>query len=129
IDTIQLAALLLLMVASVAFVYSATMSNESSVLLAWYRQVWFRQIVFFGLGLGAASVVCLIDYHAISRWAYVAYWGAILLLVAVLIPGIGSLRYGARRWIELGPFQFQPSEFAKLAFILAQAHFLSRPVD
>src|SRR5581483_7326563 len=74
-------------------------------------------------------VVCLIDYHAISRWAYVAYWGAILLLVAVLIPGIGSLRYGARRWIELGPFQFQPSEFAKLAFILAQAHFLSRPVD
>ncbi len=129
IDTIQLAALLLLMAASVAFVYSATMSNESSVLLAWYRQIWFRQIVFFGLGLGAASVVCLIDYHAISRWAYVAYWGAILLLVAVLIPGIGSLRYGARRWIDLGPFQFQPSEFAKLAFILAQAHFLSRPVD
>jgi rod shape determining protein RodA len=39
------------------------------------------------------------------------------------------MRFGARRWIDLGVFQFQPSEFAKLAFILAQAHFLSRPID
>jgi len=37
--------------------------------------------------------------------------------------------YGARRWIRLAGFQFQPSEFAKLALILALAHFLSRPVD
>jgi rod shape determining protein RodA len=35
----------------------------------------------------------------------------------------------ARRWIDLGVFQFQPSEFMKLAFILAQAHFLSRPAE
>jgi rod shape determining protein RodA len=49
--------------------------------------------------------------------------------VIVLIPHIGSMRFGARRWIDLGPFQFQPSEFAKLAFILASAHFLSRPPD
>jgi len=47
-----------------------------------------------------------------------------------LIPGIGTTHgWGARRWIDLGFFQFQPSEFAKLAFILAQAHFLSRPID
>jgi len=39
------------------------------------------------------------------------------------------MRFGARRWIDLGFFQFQPSEFAKLSFILALAHFLSRPVD
>jgi len=45
----------------------------------------------------------------------------------VIIPGIGSVRYGARRWIDLGIFQFQPSEFAKLAFVVALAHFLSRP--
>jgi rod shape determining protein RodA len=44
-------------------------------------------------------------------------------------PHIGSMRFGARRWIDLGFFQFQPSEFAKLAFILAAAHFLSRPED
>jgi rod shape determining protein RodA len=53
----------------------------------------------------------------------------IICLVAVLIPHIGSMRFGARRWIDLGFFQFQPSEFAKLAFILAGANFLSRPPD
>jgi rod shape determining protein RodA len=60
----------------------------------------------------------------------VVYWLAILLLIAVLIPGIGTTHgWGARRWIDLAFFQFQPSEFAKLAFILAQAHFLSRPPE
>jgi rod shape determining protein RodA len=47
----------------------------------------------------------------------------------VLIPGLGSVRFNARRWFDFKVFQFQPSEFAKLAFILAQAHFLSRPVE
>jgi rod shape determining protein RodA len=47
----------------------------------------------------------------------------------VLIPHIGSMRFGARRWIDLGFFQFQPSEFAKLAFILHLGSFLSRPQD
>ena len=41
----------------------------------------------------------------------------------------GTVRFGARRWFDLGFFSLQPSEFAKLAFILAQAHFLSRPVE
>jgi rod shape determining protein RodA len=53
-----------------------------------------------------------------------------LTLVVVLVPFIGKTHgWGARRWIDLGPFQFQPSEFAKLAFILASANFLSRPPD
>jgi rod shape determining protein RodA len=128
-DGLQLIAVLLLMLVSVAFVYSATMSNESSASMAWYKQGYFRQIVWFVLGLGAAGVVCIVDYHTLSRWAFVAYWITILTLIAVIIPHVGSMRYGARRWIELAGFQFQPSEFAKLAFILAQAHFLSRPVD
>ena len=49
------------------------------------------------------------------------------MLVVVLL--FGSVRFGARRWFDLGFFSLQPSEFAKLAFILAQAHFLSRPVE
>ena len=49
------------------------------------------------------------------------------MLVLVLIPEIGTDRNGARRWFDLGPADFQPSEMAKVAFILAMAQFLSRP--
>src|SRR5436190_340326 len=129
-DKLQLAALCGLMLLGAAFVYNATMASEGAVTLAWYRQSWFRQIVWYGLGTGAAVSLCFIDYRSLARWAYVAYWVTILLLIAVLIPGIGTTHgWGARRWIDIGFFQFQPSEFSKLAFILAQAHFLSRPVD
>jgi rod shape determining protein RodA len=57
----------------------------------------------------------------------VAYWVTVVLLVVVLV--MGAKVYGARRWIDLGPFKLQPSEFAKIAFILALGNFLSRPVD
>ena len=45
----------------------------------------------------------------------------------VLIPGVGEVRFGARRWFDLGITLIQPSEFAKLAFIFALADFLTRP--
>ena len=128
-DAVQLVAVSGLMLLSIAFVYSATSVNESGNALAWFRQSYFKQIIWFCLGLGAATLVCMVDYHVLTRWSLVAYWVAILFLLVVIIPGIGSMRYGARRWIDFGGFQFQPSEFAKLAFILAQASFLSRPVD
>ncbi|HWH67924.1 MAG TPA: FtsW/RodA/SpoVE family cell cycle protein, partial [Candidatus Sulfotelmatobacter sp.] len=128
-DKLQLVALAGLMFVGTAFVYSATMVSESAAAAAWYNQSWFRQIVWYILGAGAGVTLCLIDYRSLARWAVVIYWLTILLLIAVLIPGIGSMRFGARRWIDLGFFQFQPSEFAKLAFILVQAHFLSRPID
>jgi cell division protein FtsW (lipid II flippase) len=128
-DMLQLLAVLGLMAISVAFVYSATMANESTNALAWYHQSYFKQIIWFALGGAGACALCVIDYHVFTRWSLLAYWLAILTLIAVILPFIGSLRFGARRWIDLGGFQFQPSEFAKLAFILAAANFLSRPVD
>ncbi|HEY5480637.1 MAG TPA: FtsW/RodA/SpoVE family cell cycle protein [Verrucomicrobiae bacterium] len=129
IDRLQIAALLGLMVLGTLFVYSATMVNESAVSAPFCNHTWFRQIIWYALGIGAAAGLCFMDYHTIARWSFVLYGITILLLVAVLIPGIGKTHsWGARRWLDLGPFQGQPSEFAKLAFILAQAHFLSRPV-
>jgi len=128
-DRVQLVALCGLMLFGAAFVYSATMVNESASLAPWYNQSWVRQIIYYVLGAGAGATLCLLDYRVLARWSYVFYWLTILLLIAVLIPKIGSLRFGARRWIDLGFFQFQPSEFAKLAFIVAQANFLSRPVE
>jgi rod shape determining protein RodA len=128
IDRVHLVALAGLMLLGTAFVYSATMVSATASAAAWYNQLWVRQIMFYTIGVGAGVGLCLVDYRILARWSYVIYWLAILSLIAVLI--IGSTHgWGARRWIDLGPFQYQPSEFAKLAFILSLAHFLSRPVD
>lgn len=123
-DRLQIAAVAGLMFVGVAFVYSATHS------IPWMANNWLRQIIWYGIGLTAATAVCFVSYHTLVRWAIVAYWASILALVVVLIPGIGSTQgWGARRWIDFGPMSVQPSEFAKLGLILALANFLSRPVD
>ena len=109
------------------FVYSATMISESAISAPLYKQKWVLQIVWYALGLAAAAVVCLINYQTLARWGTVAYWCGVGLLALVLI--FGTVRFGARRWFDLRFFLLQPSEFAKLAFILAQANFLSRPAD
>ena len=129
VDWMLVAAVTGLMTIGVAFIYSATSVSETAQVIPIYKQRWFLQMVWYCGGLTAAAILCLIDYHILARWSLVVYWATILLLIAVLIPGIGAMRFGARRWIDLGFFQIQPSEFAKLSFIFAQAHFLSRPAD
>jgi rod shape determining protein RodA len=128
-NRLQLVALAGLMCLGVAFVYSATVASQTASTLPWYDQSWVRQMVWYALGLGAGAALCLVDYHTLARWSLVVYWATIFFLVIVLIPHVGSMRFGARRWIDLGFFQFQPSEFAKLAFILVLANFLSRPAE
>jgi rod shape determining protein RodA len=129
-DRLQLVALAGLMIVGALFVCSATHANPAFASLPWYDQMWVRQLVWYTVGIGFGAAICIVEYHVIARWAMVLYWAMIVCLVAVLIPGIGSTHgWGARRWIDLPGFQFQPSEFAKLAFILAAANFLSRPVE
>ncbi len=126
-DWLLIAALAGLMVLSVAFIASAKPPVPG---IPWHRQFYVRQIIWFVLGCGGAVAIALPDYRLLTRWSLVAYWVVILLLVAVLVPFIGTTHgWGARRWIDLGPFQMQPSEFAKLALIFALAHFLGRPTE
>lgn len=121
-------AVVALMVLGALFVASATLGGEGLAGTPWLKRGYVRQMIWYALGSGLAVLVCVRDYRWLSRWAMVVYWLAILLLIAVLIPSIGSTQgWGARRWIALGPFQFQPSEFAKIAFIFALASYLSRP--
>jgi rod shape determining protein RodA len=127
IDWLIVFALTGLMVMGTAFIYSATMVQDHAGGLAWYQQHFFHQIIWYVIGSTAAVGICLVDYHVLARWSLVSYWGMILLLVGVF--AVGTSKFGARRWIDFGPLQFQPSEFAKLAFILALAHYLSRPVE
>ena len=130
IDKLQLAGVAVLMVIGGLFIYSATMVNESAVTAAFMNQAWVRQMIWYAVGICACATMCLVDYRIVARWSLVIYCISILSLIVVLIPGIGTTHgWGARRWIDFGPFQCQPSEFAKIAFILAQAGFLSRPPD
>jgi rod shape determining protein RodA len=126
-DKTLLLALAGLMTFGVLFIYSASYNNELFLSLSTIRQPFIKQPIFYAIGIGLAFIICLKDYNQLSRWAYVFYWLNILMLILVLIPGIGTMRNGARRWFDLGPADFQPSEMAKVTFILAMAQFLSRP--
>jgi rod shape determining protein RodA len=129
VEWLQLLALLGLMAVGVLFIYSATLAHQANST-PWYKEAFFRQMVWYAIGATGAVALCLLDYRILARWGPVFYWGTVLSLALVLIPGIGTTHgWGARRWIDLGPFQFQPSEFAKLGFIFAFANFLSRPVE
>ncbi|HIY63212.1 MAG TPA: putative lipid II flippase FtsW [Candidatus Mediterraneibacter stercoripullorum] len=78
------------------------------------------------LGLVGMAVVAKIDYHRWVPLAVPAYIGAIVLSVAVML--FGDEYNGSRRWLSLGPFSFQPSEYAKVALIFFLAWLVSRNV-
>lgn len=82
-----------------------------------------RQVMWYALGLAVLAMLAATDYHLWARWWAPLYAGALLLLLAVM--AVGHHSYGAQRWISLGPLDLQPSEFSKLAVILALAVVLS----
>ena len=83
------------------------------------------------IGAGLAGLVTMIvlarvDYRYLRKASIVLAIGAIILLVAVLIPAIGVSNAGSARWIKLGPFfEIHPSEVAKLALVVYLAHWLT----
>ncbi len=79
-----------------------------------------RQAMFVAIGFGLMVVVASIDYRRYRDLAPVAYLGVATLLVLVVSP-LGSESKGTQAWFQLGPFQLQPSEFAKLALIAGLA--------
>ncbi|HEX9503655.1 MAG TPA: putative lipid II flippase FtsW [Patescibacteria group bacterium] len=80
---------------------------------------FFRQLLFGAIpGLILMYIFSRIDYHFWQKIAPLLVLTGIGMLVAVLIPGIGFQVGGARRWINLGAFLFQPAEFIKLAIVL-----------
>ncbi len=86
-----------------------------------------RQGGFALVGMVLMFAVMKIDYHLWQKYAIYALALSLLLLVAVLIPGIGGAAGGSSRWIKLAlGFRFQPSEFAKIALIIFMAFSLDR---
>ncbi|MDH3884389.1 MAG: rod shape-determining protein RodA [Desulfobacterales bacterium] len=86
--------------------------------------LFFKQMLWFCIGLLAMVTAFLFNYKILDRWAQPIYFGCILLLIAVLFFG----RYigGSRRWLIIGPLSFQPSELVKIAVILSLAHYYSK---
>lgn len=85
-----------------------------------------RQIVGVVLGLCVMAVVSLIDYVWIVGFYWILYFSSVFMLAIVLIPGIGVYVNGARRWIDIGFTNFQPSELAKILLILFFSRFITK---
>ncbi len=84
-----------------------------------------RQFLWLAIGLGFAYVAYRIDYRKLKPLAPYILFFSILSLIAVLVPHVGFIVNGARRWIGAGSVSFQPSEFAKLALVIYLAAALS----
>lgn len=80
-----------------------------------------RQGMWLGVGIIAAAVVAIMDYRLWIKYWWVLFAGTFALLILCFIPPIGLRINGSSRWVNLGPFTFQPSELAKLCalFFLA----------
>ncbi len=124
-DPLLLCAVLALVTLGLVMVYSA------SAVLAQDKQgdsLYFlkRQLAAAGMGLVAMAVAMKVGWRKLARWAYPLLLIAIVLLVAVLIPGIGSTAGGARRWIRLPGFSLQPAEVAKFAWVVYLSYSLAK---
>ena len=88
--------------------------------------VFRKHMVSIALGLGVSLIVSRMQSHTLERLAYPALAVVALALVAVLVPGLGIVRGGARRWIGLGALNVQPSELAKIVVVLYLARSIVR---
>jgi len=121
-------AALLLAAAGLVMVYSASISTAEANRYTGNNAAWFlaRHAIFLAGALGAALAVFLVP---VRWWQHAAPWlflGGVVLLVAVLIPGIGREVNGARRWLALPIISIQPSELMKLGAVLYAADYTVR---
>ncbi len=107
------------------FVYSA--SAIRALGFGWEMFFVHKQVQWLAYGLVALAVASWLDYRWLRR-LWLPILGLCLgLLGIVLVPGIGSPRNGAYRWLEIGGYNMQPSELAKLGLIIVVAALLARP--
>lgn len=109
----------LLMVYSTSSIYALDNFNDSTYFLK-------RHLIFLTIGVGLMLFVMNLNYNALKKIAFFVYLFGIILLILVLIPGIGKEVGGARRWIDIGAFSFQPAEVTKYFLVIYLAHLFSK---
>ena len=108
------------------------LSASSVVSLSSYGSAWHvfeRQLVWTALGAVAFLVAFKLDYRRWQQWAIPMVIAAAVLCAVVLVPNVGIMVGGSRRWLGMGWLRFQPSELAKLAVLLFAADLLTRRHD
>ncbi len=88
-----------------------------------------RQALWLVFGLIVMIITTLHHYQKFKSWGIFLLLASLASLIAVLIPGLGTKRLGAQRWLGLGTFSFQPSELTKLALIVWGASFFDYPLS
>lgn len=103
-------------------IYAAVYNEEHGSIFD-ITQRYGKQLIWISVAMIFIIIIFLIEGKFYEYFAYFFYLIVILLLIAVLL--FGTKIHGARSWFDIGPFRFQPAEFAKLGTALALSKFLS----
>jgi rod shape determining protein RodA len=117
------ALLLTLMGCMVIYSASNPLKKYETHFPGFFKSYAFKQMIYMLLGVFVAFTIFFFSARFIHFITWPVYIGNILLLIAVLV--IGSVRMGAQRWLSLGGFSIQPSEFCKITVILALAQYFN----
>jgi cell division protein FtsW len=112
-------------------VYSASVAMPDNPRFARYAPTYFltRHLLFIAIAFVAALATVQIPMRVWEKCAPWLFVASLLMLVIVLIPHVGKVVYGARRWIPLAFMNFQPSELAKLGIAMYAASYMVRKMD
>lgn len=124
-DPWLLGAVFLLLAVSILMVFSTTavLSQQNFGSSTFMIK---KHLLHIGLGLIAMGICSRIPITFLYKLSAPAFILSTVLLIAVLIPGIGSAAGGAQRWLVLGPLRMQPGELAKLSMVLFMASYIHR---
>ncbi len=122
-DVVLVVAVVAIAVLGAVMVYSSTRValGTAGISPTYYLR---KQLVFVAVGIVVMLVTAAVDYRRLRDWAPYVYLLSLLSLVAVF--AVGSRVKGAQAWLQLGPYQFEPSEVAKVALILAVSAYAAR---
>ena len=123
---VLLAAMIVLTLLGVVMVLSASSVNDLRI----FGDTWHhlkRQVLWLFLGVISMAVTIRIDYRNFRKFSIPFLCFALILCGLVLFPSIGITANGSARWIGVGSFTFQPSEFLKIAMVIYLADLFSGP--